>query len=1091
MQTTQNLKPFNIQRTCVYDGPGIRSTIFFQGCGLRCLWCQNPEGQAFHSDLTDNSHYSVDEILDIISRDRDYYQSTNGGITFSGGEPFMQDPDSMIDLIKLLKDDDLKITVETSLYAPWKNIEKVAPYIDLFLIDLKVVGDDNLHLKLTKQSSKLIHENVKKLIDLGANIKFRMVMVPGLNDKEANIIAAAEFLKSIKYDSIELLKYHNIYEGKAKRFGIEQKELNITPQEASESIERGLKVFRENGIKAENVDLDATRKQAYFTHRVKRVQNDIRESKRALCMESANLRTDFYKKHGFNKPVPIHRAESLSYILKNKKTIVYPDELIVGNFTSKRVAGHVWENYYGVLDIMFLYKLQFQRPVAFQTSFKERMAYYTKIFPFWQKNSLLGHVYPHPLTLLPMLSRSSELVAGFNNNMAAIAHFIPNYERVLAKGTTGIIEDIRKLQKERPENNQNFYEGAIIALKGVEAFAEKYAMHLSKLAEKEKDPIRREELEKMSKICSRVPKNPAQSFHEALQSIAFFHIALCIEQYENAISFGRLDQILYPYYKKDKEAGRITYEEAKELLCLFVLKMDEDILVNDGNSFLNMSKMFETLSTDQAVTLGGVDKDGNDVTNDLTYMLIDACELQTLSLDIGARVHENSPDEYLERLAQAYVNGSPLPQLFSDKEYIPSLLKHYPVSTEQARDYSIVGCVEPCASDDHFGNTDCANVNLALPLLQAMKGHDYDLWNYGLGEQLFNITLNFIEWVFKGKNRLSKAITRFCKKLRRIRKTKKGYYEYNTPSNMEDLIARFQERLNVVTNSILKDHQKIERELRRNFHTPLASSLYPGCLESGKDVYEGGTSINSSGIQAVGVTDVADSLYALNEVVYKKQLYTIEEVLRAIDTNFQGRKNQKIRKALMAVPKFGNDSSKEATEWVNKVLDIYNKALESVDGVPRNGRYSAGYYALNVNTRYGLKTPALPSGRLEGVPLANSITPHYGMEQKELLGSLNAMADVDFVEHCENGTTATLTIDSALFQGRDGIKNLASIFKTYLTTGGMMLQPNVISREILLEAYNDPKKHPYLLVRIAGYCAYFHELSEEMKLTIINRTCYT
>jgi len=308
---------------------------------------------------------------------------------------------------------------------------------------------------------------------------------------------------------------------------------------------------------------------------------------------------------------------------------------------------------------------------------------------------------------------------------------------------------------------------------------------------------------------------------------------------------------------------------------------------------------------------------------------------------------------------------------------------------------------------------------------------------------------------------------------------------------MDELLYRFQIRLNALAKSILTDHQNLEKELRTNFTTPLASSLFKGCIENGKDVYEGGTTFNSSGIQAVGVTDVADSLHAIEEVVYKKKLYTINDIIKAIENNFQGSYYQQIRSALLAVPKFGDDSSREATEWVNKVLEIYNNALDSVKNCPRNGRYSAGYYALNVGTIYGKNTPALPSGRLRGVPLANSIIPHYGMEQTDLLSSLNSIAGVDFIEHAENGTTATLTIDSALFQGADGPKNLARLFKTFLTSGGMQIQPNVINREILLDAYKHPEKHKYLIVRIAGYCAYFNELSDEMKRTIINRTCYS
>lgn len=1079
LKFTQDLKLFKIQRTCVYDGPGIRTTIFFQGCNLRCLWCQNPEGQSFQGDMASNCNYSIDDIMDVVSRDKEYYFSTNGGVTLSGGEPLLQNPNSLIRLLKLLKKENINVAAETTLYMPWKNVSKLAPYIDLFLVDLKVVGDDDLHIKYTEHDSTLIHSNIKKLLELNANIKFRMVMVPGFNDSENNIEAAAEFLKSINYDSIELLKYNNMYEDKAKRLGLDQPSLNITPEQSLASIKKEIELFNYHGIKAENTELDSSRHQAVFTQRVKEIQKTIRESPRALCIESDKLKTKYYKEYGFEKPTPIHRAESLSYVLQNKKVIIYPRELLVGNYTSKRVAGHVWVPLYGDLPSIFLYKITRQKPVSFECSLKDRLYCYFQMFPFWQKHSIFRKVYSNPSKFMLGIARTAELTAGFNNNMASIAHYIVNFERILELGTSGLIEEIKATQKEKTDNNQDFYNGAIIALEGLEAFAQRYADSLVTLSKNEYDPERQRELENMAEICRHVPKYSARTYHEALQSMLFLHIALCTESYENAISFGRLDQILYPYYKKDEDAGIITYEQAKELLCLFILKMDECVLVNDGNSILHLNLLFESMSTDQTVTFGGVDKDGKDATNDITYMLVDACELQPYSIDMAARINKNSPDQFLVRLAEAYLSGSPQPKIYSDELYIESIQRHYPVTLMEARNYAIVGCVEPNASDDHFGNTDCANMNLTLPLLQALKGQEYDLWNFGFRDQLGKLISNLLKDTFKREN-----ITNCPGETPR-------HAICNPPSSMDELLDRFQARLNQLAKSILSDHQDIEKLLRKDFTTPLASSLSKGCLESGKDLYEGGATLNSSGIQAVGVTDVADSLYAINEVVFKNNLFTIMDIINAIDNNFEGERDQQIRAALLAVPKFGDDSSREATEWVTKVMEIYNNALDSVENCPRNGRYSAGYYALNVGNRYGKKTQALPSGRSKGVSLANSITPHYGMEEADLLSALNSVAGVDFTDHAENGTTATLTIDSALFQGKDGVKNLARILKTFLTTGGMQLQPNVISREILLDAYNHPENHKYLMVRIAGYCAYFNELSDDLKLSIINRTCYS
>ena len=1086
----KGLKPFKVQRTCVHDGPGIRTTVFFRGCQLRCAWCQNPEMQSFQGDVPPENGGTLDDLTAAVSRDKEYYFSSNGGVTLSGGEPLLQNPDSLIPWLRQLKEQGIRIAVETSLHAPWESIKEVAPYIDLFLVDLKVVGDEDLHRRCTKQDSALIHGNIRRLLDFEASVRFRMVMVPGFNDGEEQIEAAAAFLKSIKYDTIELLKYHNLYEDKAKRMGLGLDPLNITAEQSRKSVEKALALFRENGIEAEYADPDAPVPKAEFSPRVKSIQNDLRTSPRALCMEACLLKTEYYKKHGFDKPTPIHRAECLAHVLQHKSLVVYPAELLAGNYTAKRVAGQLWAEYYGVVGVKMLHKVNRLKPVPFEVSLRDRLSFLKNV-PFWRKNSLLGRTYPKLLDYVQLFARASEMNAGFNNNMAAIAHYIVNFDRVLTLGTDGLIEEIQEKKKEKPENNQDFYTGAIIALRGLEAFGLRYAEHLAKLSESEKDPERRTELAEMAEICRRVPKHPARTFHEALQSMLFLHIALCTESYENAISFGRLDRLLYPYYQKDREAGRITYEKAKELLCLFILKMDEVILVNDGNTFPELFNLFETLSTDQAVTFGGLDRDGNDATNDLTYMLVDACELLPLAADLSARVHRNSPREYIERIAQVHAGGCPIPQLFNDELYIETLLKHYSTTLEDARDYAIVGCVEPKANDDHFGNTDCANVNVTLPLLQALKGQDYDLWNEGLYDQLLTLGTNYLKYIFDGGNAFSKFITRACIRLRTRRNRQRGFFKYNPPSSMAELLDRFQARLNRVTQSILADHQKIEAQLRQDFTTPLASSLFRGCLESGKDVYEGGTTINSSGIQAVGITDAADSLHAIDEVVYKQNRYTIQDVIDAIENNFQGNGYPEIGAALRAVPKFGDDASPLATEWENRVLQMYNKALESVANCPRNGRYSAGYYALNVGTRYGKNTPALPSGRPAGVPLANSITPHYGMKQTDLMSALNSIAGVAFAEHAENGTTATVTIDASLFQGEAGIKNLASLFKAYLAMGGMQIQPDIIDRKILKDAYANPGKYPDLLVRIAGYCAYFDELSDEMKQVIINRACYS
>ncbi|HEY3446370.1 MAG TPA: pyruvate formate lyase family protein [Myxococcales bacterium] len=1090
-ESASGLDVLKIQRTCVHDGPGVRTTIFFRGCNLRCLWCQNPEALQADPGTPAEKGPSLEEILEVVGRDREYYRSTGGGVTLSGGDPLVQGEESLVRLLTALKDRGLHVAVETSLHAPARTVARVAPLVDLFLVDLKVVGDDVLHRRLTGQSGTLVASNLRRLVELKANLRFRTVVVPGLNDSEQGVRATAELLRSLGFESIELLEYHDLHVDKARRLSIERASLGlVTPAQSQEAVNVAVARFRAQGIAAHCTALGGPRRRASFSPRVHAIRDAIRQSDYHLCLESSKLKTRFYRKHGFGQPTPIHRARRLAYVLEHKQIAIHPQELLFGNFTAQRVGAQVWEEHFGALLILLLHKTERLAPVSFQCSWKDRLAFYTEIFPFWARHGLLTKVNPTLKGLLQTLARCAEMRAGFNNNLAAIAHFVVNFERILTLGTTGIAEEIRRAQRENPENDQDFYRGALIALEGLEAFAQRYSDHLARLATGERDPARRRELEEGAAACARVPRLPARTYREALQSMLFLQIALCLESYENAVSLGRLDQILYPYFARDRAAGLLDFEAAKELLALFVLKMDEAILLSDGDSFLRIGRLFETQSTDQTVTAGGMGRDGKDATNDVTYMLLDICELQPLAVNMTARVHRDSPPEYLERLAEVYLTGAPMPALYNDHVYVDTLQRHYATTVEDARNYAIVGCVEPNASDDHFGNTDCANMNVALPFLQALRGDESDLWSFGLADQLLKLQTRFVEHSCRGDGRLARLASAASRKAVELHERRQRPLALGPPATMEELLERFQARLNRLAGSVLADHQRIEKALREGFTTPLASSLFKGCVERGRDAYDGGARLNSSGIQAVGITDVADSLHALEEVVFRQRLYRLEEVLAALDADFVGARNQEIRTALLAVPKFGDDTSRRPQEWMNRTLQIYVDALRSVPNCPRDGIYAAGYYALNVNIVYGLKTPALPSGRLRGVPLANSLTPHYGMKQADLLSALNSEVGVDFRRYAPNGTTVTFTIDSALFDGPEGVKNLAGIVKTYFDQGGMQFQPNVISREILLEAYAHPEKHPYLLVRIAGYCAYFNDLSDDLKKVIINRTCY-
>jgi pyruvate formate-lyase/glycerol dehydratase family glycyl radical enzyme len=1077
------LAVLNIQRTCVHDGPGIRSTVFFRGCPLKCAWCQNPEAQAFASADEPEPGRSVQDLLGVIHKDRPYYDRTHGGVTLSGGDPLAQDTPSLVAFLEALKGDGLDVTVETAGDVPWRVFEAVRPHVDLFLFDLKAAGDPALHSRLTGRDGRRIEDNLRRLVATGAQVRVRMCVVPGHNDQPQTIAAVAALLDSVGHSGIELMRYYDLHEQKAQRLGVNQAPLHISAERALQARETASELFRSLGITVHSEAGEGARKKAAFTRRVHDLQRDIREAGYHVCLETARLKTAWYREHGFDEPLGTQRAKLLRHILNHKRITVYRHELLVGNYTAKRVGGNVWLEYFGSAMLLTLWGIDRQTPIGFSCSALEKLQFYTRLAPYWLDKGILARAFPSPLELGLYIARTVEKRVGFNNNMAGIAHYAVNCERLLRLGTTGIAAEVE--QRRGAGGDPAFYEGVLIALQGLEEFADRYADHLRSLALRVPDANRRAELEQLAGICNHVPRHPARTLHEALQAILFLHIALCTESFENAISLGRLDQVLQPYLAADLAAGRLDLDKARELVACFVLKIDEVVFLNDGDALFQLGKLFESLSPVETVTVGGVDRSGADCTNAMSYLILDACELRPIGVNMAARIHRGSPAAYVERIAEVYLNGSPMPALFNDEAYIPALTNEYDTPLEDARDYSIVGCVEPVASDDHFANTDSANVNVVMPFLQALRGDQRRLWSYG--------ELTYFDKRLRRKLRAWARLPVLApvRHLRRRAETRLRDGPYHPPNSMDQLMERFAERMNELVRDILADQQRIEAALARNLTTPLASAMYRGCIERGKDVYQGGTRINSSGIQAVGVTDVADSLAAIDALVFQQGRYTMAQLLEAMDANFEGKRFRQLHEDLLAAPKFGDDDATEAHTWVHRVLELYVAALRSANHDSRDGRYVAGYYGLNVNMVYGRKTPALPSGRLFGTPLANSICPHYGMQKVDLSSAFNAVARVDFARYAPNGTTLTSTIDSGLFPGAGGTRNLAGLITGYFAQGGMQLQPNLIDRKILQDAYDNPGKHPDLVVRIAGYCAYFDDLSDELKLEIINRSYYT
>jgi formate C-acetyltransferase len=615
---------------------------------------------------------------------------------------------------------------------------------------------------------------------------------------------------------------------------------------------------------------------------------------------------------------------------------------------------------------------------------------------------------------------------------------VPDYRRLLELGSSGIAAAAARAraQSDDPEA-RGFHAAVEIACRGLAALAAPYAREARRLADDEREPGRRAELERIAEVCERVPRHPARTLHEALQSLLFAQIALNLESLDNAVSPGRLDQILYPYYRRDLEAGRIDERGARELVGCFTVKLSELIPVFSRR----ITRFHGGMFNGQVVVVGGTDRRGADATNDLSWIFLDAMEhLRMRQPNFHARLHAASPPAYVARVARMLRDGSAAPSLMNDEVVVPMLVGRG-TSLEDARDYSPVGCVEPVACGVTFGSTDAALVNLALPLERVL-----------------------------GTKRGGEAAPPAAACCRSI----------------EELIELLRVQIEELVARLIRDLHAIERANARLHPTPLTSALLGGCLESGRDASAGGATYNGSGVQGVGVADVADSLAAVDDVVFRRRLCELPTLLRALERDFQG--HEVLRGQLLRAPKYGNDDP-AADRLAQRVMEIFAGALASHRST-RGGCYWAGFYSVTAHRAFGETTGALPSGRRAGQPLASGLSCANGRDRLGPTAALASAAAADLARLARNGVNVNLKLDAGSLGGEAGACAVAGLVRGYFARGGMQLQLNVLDPALLVEARDHPGRQPWLLVRVSGYSAYFDDLSPAMKQEIIDRSLH-
>lgn len=775
--------------------------------------------------------------------------------------------------------------------------------------------------------------------------------------------------------------------------------------------------------------------------RIERLKKAVQEAKPGVCTERACLWTVYHRRRGNrSKPPFIQMAEALRSVLREKTVTIYPDERIVGNFSSKRVGGSIYPELHGIPVLLDIFFFSRRKTNPLQISGKEIWKLLT-IVPFWAFRFMALKAYASPAKTLRLVVHQLRGHFYIINESGGISHIAPDYEKLIQIGTEGIAaEALEQQEKVSPRSEEwLFYEAVRIAADGLAIFGDRYAQLAEKLARAENNPVRKRELSEIAAVCSSVPRRGASTFHEALQSLFFAQIAVNMESLDNSVCPGRIDQYLYPFYRRDLEKGRITREKAKELLAAFSIKMSEIIPV-----FSNyLTKIHGGMFNGQVVTVGGVDRRGEDAANDLSFLLLEIMdELRMRQPNFHARVSSLSPRDYVNKIHRILANGSNSPALYNDDVIVETMCRHG-YSVEDARDYTAVGCVEPVSQGKSFSSTDAALVNVPIMLELALN---------------------------QGK--------RFGSLLQSGCKTK----PVEEMRSMADVTEAFRSQMQYQIDGLLTDLRAIELANRRHHPTPLTSSLLDGCLRSGKCSTAGGATYNFSGIQCVAPADTGDALYAIEKTVFVDRRFTLPYLVAQLKANLEDRK---MRDYLRGLSKFGNDEE-TVDRWVLYVVESFLYALRGRKN-SRGGKYVVGLYSVTTHEFYGQVTGAMPNGRRKGESFASGIAPANGMDRSGPTAMFNSVNRFDFTK-IANGINLNVTLDRQLMRGERGEAALAALLRTYFKNGGMQVQVNALDSQMLKKARRNPHLYPHLLVRVSGYSAYFNDLTPEMKDEIIQRS---
>ncbi|MFZ0281787.1 MAG: formate C-acetyltransferase/glycerol dehydratase family glycyl radical enzyme [Bacteroidales bacterium] len=776
-----------------------------------------------------------------------------------------------------------------------------------------------------------------------------------------------------------------------------------------------------------------------MTDRIRSLRQKTLSAKRSLSLEQAKIITRVYTENE-NLPVCLKRAAALAASLREMPLLIDPEELITGNRTPGIRSGVVFPEA-GISWLGTEIETLNTRPQDQFFVNNEDISYFREVIePFWKGKTLEDHIYSELGEDLPLL----EKVVKINQKDHAQGHICPNVKKWLEYGPAGLLRIARERLEKDDSSKADFYKSVIISLEASCDFIQRYSKLAQELADEQPEPVLARNLKEMSVICANISQNPTSGFREALQSVWFLFVILHMESNASSFSPGRMDQYLYHFFQSDLKSGKISSASALELIDALFIKFNQIIYLRNANS----ARYFAGFPIGFNVTVGGQNEIKEDVVNELSYLFLKAQDhIRLPQPNLTARLHKSSSPDFIEECTRIIGLGTGMPQIVNDESIVPAL-ESSGVSHKDAMDYAVVGCVELSGSGNFLGWSDAAMFNLV---------------------KVLELTLNNGICMLTGEQVGLKT----------------GYL--SDYENYADLENAFAKQIDFFIRRMTKACEVVETIHQLHLPSPLLSSVVDDCLDKGLDVTAGGAKYNFSGIQAIQIANIADSLSVLKQLVFERKLVSREKLLEALHSNFEG--NETLRQiCINKVPKYGNDVESVDNEGA-KWLTFFAGELKKYKNY-RHGDYHMGLYTVSAHVPMGRNVGATPDGRLSQSPLADGgISPMYGRDKTGPTAVLNSVSRLPF-NLASNGSLLNMKFLPSFFNTEGVRSKFSSMLRAFVELKIHHVQFNVVTPEELLKAKSDPDSYRGLTVRVAGYTAYFTELAEDLQNEIIQRTTH-